>query len=276
VSLFWPLGSVAAVGFGTYAFVQGFHAMRIQRVIMDTPTAKLRSLAMGLVEVEGRVQARSRVTAPFTTRPCAWWQVELQTLSQSNKGLKEWHTVYKEQSGNPFYLEDGTGTAMLYPQGADIRAGDLVQEETHGLGVPEPYASFMADRQLGMRHVWSMGAMRFRERIVDEGRAVFVLGRATPKPHAVDVSMDDEALQATGTDAVGATHVRTLDGACCAVIRRGKDDPAFIISERSEKTMTMEYGFKAFGGLVGGPALALFGLWCLIELAKSGSLPLPH
>jgi hypothetical protein len=40
--------------------------------------------------------------------------------------------------------------------------------------------------------------------------------------------------------------------------------------------MTMEYGFKAFGGLVGGPALALFGLWCLIELAKSGSLPLPH
>jgi hypothetical protein len=105
---------------------------------------------------------------------------------------------------------------------------------------------------------------------------VFVLGRATPKPHAVDVSMDDEALQATGTDAVGATHVRTLDGACCAVIRRGKDDPAFIISERSEKTMTMEYGFKAFGGLVGGPLLALFGLWCLIELAKSGSLPLPH
>jgi len=275
-SLFWPLGSVAAVGFGAYAFVQGFHAMRIQRVIMDTPTAKLRSLAMGLVEVEGRVQARSRVTAPFTTRPCAWWQVELQTLSQSNRGLKEWNTVYKEQSGNPFYLEDGTGTAMVYPQGADIRAGDLVQEETHGLGVPEPYASFMADRQLGMRHVWSMGAMRFRERIVDEGCAVFVLGRANPKPHAVDVSMDDEALQATGTDAAGAQHVRSHDGACCAVIRRGKDDPAFIISERSEKTMTMEYGLKAFGGLVGGPLLTLFGLWCLIELAKSGSLPLPH
>lgn len=276
MSYLWPLASVAAVGFGTFAFVHGFRALRIQRLIMDTPTAKVRSLAMGLVEVEGRVQARSRVTAPFTNRSCAWWQVELQTLSQSNKGLKQWNTVYKEQSGNPFYLEDGSGTAMVYPQGADVRVGDLVQEETHGLGVPEPYSGFMAGRQLGMRHVWSMGAMRFRERVVDEGCAMFVLGRANPKPHAVAVSMDDEVLQATGTDAVGATHVRTLDGECCAVIRRGKDDAAFIISERSEKTMTMEYGFKAFGGLVGGPALTLFGVWCLIELAKSGELHLPH
>src|SRR5439155_19693821 len=121
-----------------------------------------------------------------------------------------------------------------------------------------------------------MGPMRFRERVVDEGCAVFVLGRANPKPHAVAVSMDDEVLRATGTDAVGAAHVRTLDGECCAVIRRGKEDAAFISSARSEKTMTMEYGFKAFGGLVGGPALALFGVWCLIELAKSGDVHLPY
>jgi hypothetical protein len=274
--LFWPLGSLAAVGFGSYAFVHGFQALRVQRLIQDTPTAKLRSLAMGLVEVEGKVQARSRVNAPFTGRDCAWWEVELQTLSQNNKGLKSWNTVYKEQSGHPFYLTDSTGTAMVYPQGAEMRAGDLVQEETHGLGVPEPYSSFMAGRELGMRHVWSMGAMRFRERVMDEGRAVFVLGRANPKPHAVAISMDEDVLQATGTDAIGAAHVRTHDGECCAVIRKGKDDAAFIISERSEKTMTMEYGFKAFGGLVGGPTLTLFGLWCLIELAKSGDLPLPH
>lgn len=276
MSLLWPLGSAAAVGFGAFAFVHGFQALRIQRLIMDTPTAKLRSLAMGMVELQGTVRARSRVTAPFTNRSCAWWEVELQTLRQSNKGLKQWGTVYREQSGNPFYLEDGTGAGLVYPQGADLRAGDLVMEETHGLGVPEPYSGFMAQRQLGLRHLWSMGPMRFRERVLDEGCGVYVLGRAYPKPHAVAVSMDDEALQATGTDAIGAAHVRRYDGGCCAVIRRGKDDPAFLISERSEKTMTLEYGVKAFGGLVGGPLLTVFGLWCLIELAKSGDLPLPH
>jgi hypothetical protein len=275
-SLFWPIGSLVAFGFGTTAFVHGFRALRVQRLITDTPTAKVRSLAMGLVEVQGMVRARSRVCGPFTDAPCAWWEVELQTLQQSNKGAKTWRTVYREQSGHPFYLDDGTGTALVYPQGADIRAGSQVVEDTHGLGVPEPYASFMAGRQLGMRHLWSMGAMRFRERRLEEGHSVYVLGRATPKPHAVAVSMDDEVLEATGTDAIGAAHVRRYDGVCTAVIRRGQRDPAFLISDRSEKSMTFEYGLKAFGGLVGGPALALFGLWCLVELAKSGELPLPH
>ena len=275
-SLFWPLGSFAALGAGTFAFLHGFRSLRVQRLIADTPTAKVRSLAMGLVEVQGKLSARSRVTAPFTNQACAWWEIELQTLRQSNKGIKQWSTVYREQSGNPFYLHDGTGTAMVYPQGAKVTAGDVISEETHGLGVPEPYAGFMAGRQLGMRHLWSMGPMRFCERRLEEGRAVYVLGRANPKPHAVAVSMDDEVLQATGTDAIGARHVRQHDGECCAVIRSGKQDPVFLISDRSEKTMTLEYGIKAFGGLVGGPALALFGLWCLIELAKSGDLPLPR
>ena len=276
MSLFWPLGSVVAFGLGTTAFVHGFRALRVHRLIVDTPTAKVRSLAMGLVELQGKVCARSRVSAPFTNRECAWWEVELQTLRQSNKGLRNWSTVYREQSGNPFYLDDGTGTALVYPQGAEVSAGDVTMEETHGLGVPEPYSGFMAGRQLGMRHIWTMGAMRFRERRIEEGRCVYVLGRANPKPHAVPVSMDEEVLEATGTDAIGARHVRQHDGVCTAIVRRGKQDPAFLISDRSEKTMTLEYGAKAFGGLLGGPALALFGLWCLIELAKSGDLPLPR
>ena len=124
--------------------------------------------------------------------------------------------------------------------------------------------------------LWSIGPMRFRERYLEEGRAVFILGRAFPKPHAVDVSMDEEALEATGTDAIGAEHVRHNDGRCMAIIRRGAHDPTFLISDKSEKTVSAEYGFKAFGGLVGGPLLALFGVWCLIELAKSGDLRLPH
>ena len=271
---FWTLGSAAAVGAGSVAFLHGFRALRVQRVIADTPTARVRSLAMGLVELQGTVCARSSVNTPFSARPCAWWEVELQTLSNSRKGVRNWSTVYRESSGQPFYLSDGTGEALVYPQGAEVRAGNVVTEETFGLGVPEPYAGFMAGRQLGLRHIWSMGPMRFRERSLEDGQAVFLLGRAQPRAHAVSVSMDEEVLLATGTDAVGATRVRTHDAECHAVIRRGRDDVAFLISNRSEKSMTMEYGLRAFGGLVGGPALALFGLWCLIELAKGGELPL--
>jgi hypothetical protein len=277
MTLFWPAASLAAVGFGTWSFVTGFRSLRLQRIIQTTPTARARSLAMGMVELQGRVLGRSRVTAPFTARTCAWWEVELQTLRRSRRGMNRWSTVHREQSGNPFYLEDETGRVMVYPQGADLSAGALVQEETHGLGVPEPYAGYMESRGLAMRHLWSMGPMRFRERTLEDGNAVYVLGRAHPRPQAVAVSMDDEeVLQATGTDAIGATHVRTHDAEVSAVIRRGPRDPAFLISTRSEKTMTFEYGLRAIAGLVGGPLLSLFGLWCLIELARSGDLPLPR
>src|SRR5262249_41077435 len=171
--------------------------------------------------------------------------------------------VHRERSGHPFYLDDGTGTALIYPQDAQVNAGEVVSEETQGFGVPEPYAGYMKDRDLKMRHLWSMGPMRFRERRLEEGRAVFVLGRATPKANAVEVSMDEEALAPTGTDAIGARHVREFDNHCRAVIRRDPRDAAFLISDRSEKSMTMEYGFKAFGGLGGGPRRTMFGLWCL-------------
>lgn len=269
----WSVGSALAAGAGVFAFASGFRALQLQRLLQNTPTARIRSLAMGLVEVQGKVWARSRATAPFTGRACAWWEVELQTPRGGNKGVRRWHTVYREQSNSPFYLKDDTGTALVYPQDADIRAGDVIEEETMGLGVPEPYASFMESRQLGLRALWMIGAMRFRERRLEDGAAVYVLGRAHPKPHAVAVSMDEEALEATGTDAIGAKHVRRGDGECTAVIRRGERDPAFLISARSERTLTMEYGFKAYGGLLGGPLLTMFGLWCLIELAKSGDLP---
>ena len=277
MTLFWPAASLAALGFGTWSFVAGFRALRLQRIIQTTPTARARSLAMGLVELQGRVLGRSRVTAPFTGRSCAWWEVELQTVRRSRRGMSTWSTVHREQSGNPFYLEDETGRVMVYPQGASISAGHIVQEQTGGFGVPEPYAGFMEARGLPLRHLWSLGPMRFQERTLEEGTSVYVLGRACPRPQAVAVSMDDEvALEATGTDAIGAAHVRSHDTGCSAVIRRGARDPAFLISDRSEKTMTLEYGLRAFAGLIGGPLLALFGLWCLTELARSGELPLPR
>ena len=106
--------------------------------------------------------------------------------------------------------------------------------------------------------------MRFRERVLEDGR---VRVRARPRVSARrsrgTVSRDEEALQATGTDGTAATRLRTLDEDVRGVVRRGPQDPVFIISPQSEKTMALEYGCKAFGGLVGGPPLTLFGVWCL-------------
>lgn len=263
-------GAALAAG-GPWLFYQGFRALRVQTLIRNTPTARVRSMAIGLVEVTGTVLPRSRTVAPFSGRPCAWWGVEIQTLANKSKsGTRSWHTVHRADSGRPFYLRDETGVALVYPQGAECRVGFDVVEETGGLGVPQMYSDFMEAQGLAMRHLWSVGPMRFRERRLEEGYAVYVLGRANPRSVARAVSFDDEALEATGTDSYGARHVRTLDDEVSAVIRRGPHDPAFLISTTSEKTETFLYGLKAFGGLIGGPLLTVFGVWCLLELAKSG------
>jgi len=274
VNLVSSLFSLAATLGGPLLFVQGFRALRVRQLLDNTPTSRVRSMAMGPVELQGRVEPRSRVSAPFSTRPCAYWEVEIATRTSNDRrtGYRTWTTVHRNRSGHPFYLRDETGVALVYPQGADVRMPYGVAEETGGLGVPDCYMEYMKAQGLGMRQVWALGPMRFRERTLEEGASVFVLGRAFPRANSVSVSWDEEAMQATGTDDAGASHVRSLDSEVRGVLRRGPHDPTFLISEQSEKTASLEFGLKALGGLLGGPVLTLFGVWCLLQLARAGQL----
>ena len=263
--------AVAATLGGPWLFWYGFRSMRIRRLIEATPTSRIRSMAMGLVELNGLVAERSRVTAPFSGHPCAYWEIEIAT--RSGRGQSQgWSTVHRNQSGQPFFLKDETATALVYPQGAECHLPFGVEETTTGLGVPEPYSSYMQAQGLALRSIWALGPMRFRERLLEDGLGVFVLGRAFPRAQSRAVSWDEEAVQATGTDGQAATRVRQMDEDVRGIVRRGPQDPVFIISPQSEKIMAFEYGLKAFGGLLGGPPLTLFGIWCLMELWKSGQL----
>lgn len=265
--------STAAVVAGPVLFIAGFRALRVRQLIQNTPTSRIRSMAMGLVELNGKVAARSRVVAPFSGRPCAYWEIEIATrTSNSRSGTRQWSTVHRNRSGHPFYLHDDTGFAMVYPQGAECRLNFGVEEETGGFGVPEPYRGYMEQQGLALRAVWSLGPMRFRERLLEDDAMVFVLGRAFPRPQSTSVSWDENALAATGTDAAAGGAVRSRDDDVRGVIRRGPDDPVFVVSPRSEKSMELEYGLHAVGGLAGGPLATIFGVWCLIELARSGQL----
>ncbi len=259
---------------GPFLMIAGFRALRVQRLIQNTPTARIRSMAMGLVEVNGRVAGRSRVVAPFSGRPCVYWEIEIATRStNSRNGTRRWNTVHRNRSGHPFYLTDDTGTALVYPQGADCRIDFGVTEETHGFGVPDPYREYMEQQGLALRTVWSLGPMRFRERVLEEGMGVYVLGRAFPKAQSTAISWDEDAEQATGTYAAPEPdRVTRTDRQVHGVIRRGPQDPAFLLSMRSEKTMTLEYGIRGWLSMLAGPAMSLFGVWGLIELAKSGHL----
>jgi hypothetical protein len=268
------MASLIAVGAalaGPWFFHVGFRSLRIRRLIEGTPASRIRSMAMGLVELNGKVSERSRVTAPFSGKACAYWEVEIATPSGRGRN-RGWSTVHRNHSGQPFFLSDDTGTALVYPQGAECHLPFGIEEITNGLGVPEPYSGYMEQQGIGMRTIWALGPMRFRERILEDELSVFVLGRAFPRAQSTAISWDEEGVQATGTDGMATSRVRDMDREVRGIVRRGPQDPVFVISRDSEKTMELEYGLKAFGGLVGGPLVTLFGVWCLLELAKSGQL----
>ena len=250
--------SIGLLG-GPIGFVHGFQAFRRKRLIENTPTARIRSMAMGLVEVNGRVSPRSEMIAPFSGNACAYWEIDVATGSSGRNGQSggNWRIVHRDQSGQPFFLTDDTGTAMVFPAGAECRVNFGVEEECSGIALPDCYAEYMKEHWKGGTF-WRFGTLRFRERILEDGQQVFVLGTAMPRGQAFRVSDDD--LQATGTDGWFSPRHQQLDQSATATIRKGPNEPTFIISQSSERELTLMLSLKAFGGMIGGPIAALFGL----------------
>jgi hypothetical protein len=327
---FWATAALCA---GPVLFLRGFRDLRLHRLIQNTPTSRIRSMAMGLAEVHGTVLQRSSVRAPFTRHPCAYWEVEIAIRVSQKHG---WTTVYRETSGQPFYVDDGTGVALVYPKGSMCRVPFSAEEECLGASLPDLYSEYMAERRIWRRHLWRFSQMRFREHRVEEGETIYVLGSAEPRSLSRDVSsperLDDTRevaipsepaeegadVRATGTDgrapvfeagtivaagafrplglhpgAVLAAHgvmqrrrardagptrlgpgrLRSLHERVVAVIRRGRNDPTFLISRDSEQVLSTKLGFSTFGKLVGGPVLAVFGLiyWLIVLAPFTGA-----
>ena len=251
--LWLPVTATASLFAGPLMFAHGFGTLRVRQLIQNTPTARIHSMAMGLVEVNGAVIPRSQTLAPFSGKPCAYWEVDIAVANRRN-----WSIVHRNASGHPFFLRDDTGTALVYPSGARVKLGPGAEERCSGLSLPECYAQYLSDQHLAMSGVWRLSEMRFRERLLEADSRVYVLGTATPRPNVITLS-DGEEMRATGTDGPRGSAVADLMHETTAVIRKGEGEPTFVISQESERSLTFDLGFEATGRLLGGPALTLYG-----------------
>ncbi len=263
--------AVAILG-GPVMFAHGYTAWRRRRLIADTPTSKIRSMAMGLVEVTGAVSPRSAAEAPFSGKPCVFWKVDIST-----RGRNGWTVIHRETSSQPFYLRDETGLALVFPQGADTELAGGVEEVCTGIMLPDCYAEYLRTHPTVLGPFARFGELRFRETLVEEGYALYVLGTATPKARVLEVS-DTETFAATGTDgpaavAMRAARLHQLDGEVRGTIRRGESGSTFIISERSQTALMDELGVRATAFLVLGPVITLLGLSFWLFDATHGRLP---
>ena len=88
LSLFIPINqltvlSCVAIAGGLYFFFAGFRLLARKRLLLSTPTSRIRSAALGLVEVNGVVTGPYTIPAPITGQPCFLYQT---TAWQQRRG----------------------------------------------------------------------------------------------------------------------------------------------------------------------------------------------
>ena len=168
------LGSIVQYGVGTgllaglvaaFLFWSGLHYVRLKRKIENTPTSKVRSLAMGMVEVHGRARRQYALVAPMTQAACVYYRLRKYRRDKNNK----WKLVKDVDSSHvSFYVDDGTGSVVVAPQGASVKA------KTRQSGSPgQSPLTFTGVNNTDEDEKWV-------EDIIYEGTTLYILGFAQP------------------------------------------------------------------------------------------------
>lgn len=257
------LGAIIFFVVGLYLVYDGFGKWKTKRLIQDTPTEKVRSMAAGRTELEGVARSDGgTVEAPFTDEECLHvdWRIEEWRKDHSDDDNDyEWETIASGSQTLPFKLDDGTGEALVRAREgeADFEVsganrtrfttgrGDSppaeVREFIEGHDRNDDDTSFMEDPIDGLTDLVNSDAIgysnrrrRYTQEVLPDGSDVYVLGSAVPRE--VEGGMDDSQ-----EDLLKMTRAE-LD--------------KFLISDRSEEELESYYGKRGPLEVVGGIALS--------------------
>lgn len=104
---------------GVYGFLR---YSRLLRLIADTPTARIRSAAQGLVQLEGDGDwlPGPEIVAPLSGLPCVWYRYVIEESSGTLGRNRRRIVVAQGRSDDLFLLRDATGECVVDPDGATV------------------------------------------------------------------------------------------------------------------------------------------------------------
>ncbi len=198
----------AGIGFviGILLFVRGFRILQRKRLILDTPTAKARSAAIGLVELTGLAVGPHTITSPITQRACFYYRTAVWKEVGSGKN-RHWEQKIDERFHVPFFVEDDTGMVLIDPNGAELDIHcDFKAEYNHSMfssaSVPPRVAEFA-----GRNGVALDDNVRVEEYCLKPSNAIYVLGTLATNgslaPSAIPVPTASSGAQITQFDLGG-------------------------------------------------------------------------
>lgn len=135
----------------------------LQRVL---PTSKIRSMAMGLVEVTGKTSMLEPVISRIKKEPCIGYLYKIDQISRDDDGKKSYSTISTETVCNDFLLNDGTGSTVV--SGTDISFVDLPESP----------------------HSYESNSRRYQLFLLVENMSVLLIGKAVNKNQKVRIEKD--------------------------------------------------------------------------------------
>ena len=177
--LMWPAIGAAV---GVYLFYHGFRLLQRKRLIMDTPSSKIRSASMGLVELNGLATGPYTMTAPITQVPCYYYRSMAWQWQQRGKN-SEWVKVADEGLHVPFYLDDNTGRVLVDPQGAEMDIHrDFHEEYSNSFFSSRPDVPSNVFAFLSRHGVSTDRKLKVEEYCIKPKNALFILGTLAQNP----------------------------------------------------------------------------------------------
>lgn len=165
---------------GGWCFARGLAGLRDALQMSNTPTAKVASAALGIVELQGRAVADRPVAAGASGVPSVWWDVAVDVW-YDHRDDGGWRQVMARHGGSAdtLVLEDASGRVPVWLRGADVLLEEHAWESDRHV-LPETGVALLA----GTAFAWNGGRrLRVRETRIEAGGPVYVHGTLDEARH---------------------------------------------------------------------------------------------
>jgi len=214
----------------------------IKRLIENTPTSKIRSIAMGLVEIFGEVIPFNKeiIKSPFTNTNCVFYSYTIEEYRSSGKNRK-WILIKKDTSNNKFYLKDETGQVLIDPNKAHIDLNKTYQTESEK-DTSENIKQFLKEKNISLENFLGVNKrLKFTEYILKQKDKLYILGTAADNP-----LVEEESSVENSND---------------IMIQRGDFNSVYYISSKHETEVIKKYKREAIILLCIGIILTFISLF---------------
>lgn len=179
----WEFGGLIL---GGILFVSGIKSLKLERLIRNTPTSKIRSLAMGLVEIKGivvPVNNQQILKSPFSNKDCVYYYYTVEENHRDKHG-DNWSTIKKETKFVNFRLQDDTGEVLVNPDKARMQIPSDNRYELKKMQIiPETVAAFLTANNIKEKGWFGFRReLRCTEYFIEPGNELYVLGNAGKNP----------------------------------------------------------------------------------------------